>query len=504
MPKPAERADLYWGQEQVKRTPAQVTAKIVSSPEFKEIFGLKLKAIDNRNRTVGKGKQMGRPLRWTALQLESVFLYRRVTGEETLKSAWTRLHADSEARLLLGLGEQVPSRATLTRYLRQHFDESERAEKHLELQKRLLIQVAQQEGFDEEARVLGMDGSLHGTHFTPPITKTLKETSKRKKKVLVLNKDVPKGKAGAITAPTAGFIGKDGGPKAGQGWCLLGLWTEHGTPLSWEITPLNESEKPAAERVLASYESDVLPYRGQQTLSVLTADAGFNSNKIRGQSQSMRLVPNIHKASHKTFPGQDKSETKEAAKRNKTWLPFDDPAKPHYSNWQANGHGELRCACGNFKTKRINNVIPQTGYTTIATRGCCSTCGNVRITSGEWREGRRPKRYVRCYGDDVPDYAIGNSLTFNDPLSKIYGQDRFGWNESIHATIRKRFGLLKDESWMRDITEVRTEFAIAMSAIAVLLLERAACQAQPTSSISSGTSRPLSEIDQEPSLPLAA
>jgi hypothetical protein len=40
--------------------------------------------------------------------------------------------------------------------------------------------------------------------------------------------------------------------------------------------------------------------------------------------------------------------------------------------------------------------------------------------------------------------------------------------------MERRFGLLKDKSWSRSLTEVETEFAIAASAISVLLLERAA------------------------------
>jgi hypothetical protein len=39
--------------------------------------------------------------------------------------------------------------------------------------------------------------------------------------------------------------------------------------------------------------------------------------------------------------------------------------------------------------------------------------------------------------------------------------------------LERRFGLLKDKSWMRSKVEVETEFAIAASAISILLLERA-------------------------------
>jgi hypothetical protein len=76
----------------------------------------------------------------------------------------------------------------------------------------------------------------------------------------------------------------------------------------------------------------------------------------------------------------------------------------------------------------------------------------------------------------LPSFAYlekdDNSATFNDELSREYGDDRYGFGESVNVTMLRRFGLLKDASWMRDVTEVKTEFAIAASAISVLLLER--------------------------------
>jgi hypothetical protein len=512
--KPAERADLYWSREQRELkgiTDGEVTALMIETPEFQEVFGPKLEAIDRRNRTIGKGKNMGRPLRWTALQLESVFLFRRIAGTETLKGAWERLHSQPATCLLLGLGEQIPSRPTLCRYVRQHFDEDARAEAHLELDKRLRQRVAQASGFDNECRILGMDGSIHGTHFTAPIPNSKQRKQKEKDAGRtprkIVNDHIPAGEPRAITAPTAGFIGGHHA-KSGRGWQMLGLWSEHGTLLGWDISPLNENEKPAAERVLESYERDILPHRGSQTLSVLTADCGFNSASVRRQIQTMRAVPNIHKASHKAIPGKPDDVTREAKRRNETWYRFRYPGKPHYENWMANGHAEIRCSCGAGKLKSIREV-GKSGAAIMATKGCCSTCGNVTITSGCWKrplpkssDGNK-RYYVRCYREDKADPSIGNSLTYNDALSKVYGQDRFGWGESIHATLRKRFGLLKDKSWMRDITEVKTEFAIAGSAISVLLLERNARKNAPplplAPPVSSG-----SRSGQAAALPLAA
>ena len=230
-------------------------------------------------------------------------------------------------------------------------------------------------------------------------------------------------------------------------------------------------------------------------LSVCTADAGFDSNVLREQLQTQGVVPNIHRASHKKDYLQPDEETGNASKRNHCWRPFRHPSKEHYSNWGANGHGEISCSCGQGVIKR-EFPLRQNGSVIPVTKGHCSDCGDVTITSGKWRLDK--KRLVRCRYRETPDPLIGNSLTFNDPLSREYGQDRYGFNESIHATIERRFGLLQDQSWMRDIKEVKTEFAIAFNAISVLLLERdSRQQAKPPVPISRAVEGPTS-------LPLAA
>ena len=308
LPVPSERADLFWSLKQlVGVTDAVLTSLLLATPEFQATVGLELQAIDNRNRT-GFGNKMGRPSKWSSLQLESVLIYRRVAGLEDIKRTCERLVCDEEARLLLELGEKPPSRATLTRYIRQHFNEAKRVEQYLELDRRLRARVCQLPGFDREARILGMDGSQHGTHFTAPIP----IINKKKKRVGWTNKDIEKGKPGAITAETAGYVGRNN-PKSGRGWQLLGLWTEHGTLVAWDISPLNESEKTAAHRVLASYEEEVLQHRSD-ALTVCTADGGFNSDKLRAQLQSFGIVPNIHKASHKLVPGLEDEQTENASR----------------------------------------------------------------------------------------------------------------------------------------------------------------------------------------------
>lgn len=466
LPAPDVRADLYWGASQPELrgvTNAQLTKLILGSPEFERVFGPRLDQIDERNRTVRGTTKMGRPARWSARRIEALLVYRRVSGLSTVKRARAELQLDPEAQLLLGLGQEIPSAPTITRYTTQHFEPQERARLYRELDRQLRQRVIDLPGFDKEARILGIDGSQHGTHYTPPIP----ETKKGKATGRIINAKIPPGERRAITAPDAGMVGGDG-PKSGQGWQFVGLFTEHGTLLGWDISALHLSEREAATRVLDSYEREVLPSRSPTTISVCSADGGFSSPRVRQRFQDLRIVPNIHRASH----AKSEESQRNAEKRNKRWLAFVHPSKPHYANWSANGHAEISCKCGQGQTERINRV-GKSGKLTIATRGSCETCGSVTITSGRWRFSRNPSKYVLALGQ-AGDPAIGNSLTFNDHLAREYGQDRFGFGESVHQTIERRFGLLKDRSWMRSITQVETEFAIVGSAISALLLEREA------------------------------
>ncbi|HSS32055.1 MAG TPA: hypothetical protein VLL27_02095 [Solirubrobacterales bacterium] len=491
LPVPAERANLYWGRKQAELTEitdGQLTAMIVRAPEFEIALGEKLDAIDGRSRT-GNGSNQGRPCRWTARQLESVLVYRRVIGLETIKSTLVELAQDQEARMLLGFGRDLPSAATVTRYLTQHFDPTERARLYRELDRLLRQRVVALPGFDEEARILGIDGSQHGTRYTAPIPERKRKKGKDGKSQWeytgeIVNAKIVRGCPGAITAASAGFVGGNG-PKSGRGWQFVGLFTEHGTLVAWDVSPLNENERPPAERVFDNYETEILPHRGRQTLSVCTADGGFSSPKIRARLQALRIVPNIHKASHRKDFEQPGEETANASRRNRKWRPFEHPSKPHYSNWRANGHAEIRCDCQRGITKRVFR-ISSTGLLTIATKGQCQSCGNITVTAGQWRRAQNPDRLVRSYSGERSDPALGNPLTFNDKLSRAYGDDRYGFGESVHATINRRFGLLEDKSWMRDIRKVETEFAIAASAISVLLLERAARQQAGQSQAAAG------------------
>ncbi|MEA2361651.1 MAG: hypothetical protein QOD71_796 [Thermoleophilaceae bacterium] len=470
LPRPAAEATLSWGKQREELqglTAADVVRLILQAPEFEAVLGPTLDAIDERN-----AGQKARPVRWKARQLESLLIYRRVSGLGTIKRTRERLTFDRAGRMLLGFGDELPSQATISRYLRQHFDDAERAELMKELERRLRLRVTELPGFEDDAAILGMDGSKIEIHHTPPIRALAKPDEppgpNNPRTGPILNPD-------KVTAPEAGYVGGDS-PKSGRGFQMVAIWTEHGTPLAWDISHLNENEKTAAGRAMQDYAKNVLPRRDPARLAVLSADGGFDSNNIRRQLQELRIVPNVHRASH----GRKESSINNVAKLDEQRFPLHDPLKPAYANWFANGHGELSCRCGDGHVERQIGVT--NGRLSIASVGRCSNCGSVRINAGKWKRAQNAtraqiNRFVRVLPGDEGDRYFGNPLTFNDPLASKYGRDRFSWGESFHSTLSSRFGLLRDRCWMRGKAQAETEFAIAFAAIHSLTLERARKQA---------------------------
>jgi len=51
----------------------------------------------------------------------------------------------------------------------------------------------------------------------------------------------------------------------------------------------------------------------------------------------MGIVPNIHKASHKSVPGLKEKKTQDAQARNQALYPLHWSGHPNYANWRING-----------------------------------------------------------------------------------------------------------------------------------------------------------------------
>jgi len=455
LPTPAESATALWGRDvpELKGvTDVMLTRLLMDHPCFKETVGRKLDEIDHRNMT-GYGKRTGKKPIWSAWELETVLVFGRMSGANDVKEALKNIRAEEKQPEILGFPDRKhPSEATVTRYRQRFFKQGERIELYLELDRQLRDLVTSLPGFDEEARILAMDGSEQLTRRQPPPT---------------ANSKYPVFK---ITVPDAAF----GGGKGNKGWQLIALLTERWTPVAWAVTPLNEPESDVGARVLKSYSEHVMPKRNPEKISICSCDSGFKGSTMHRALLDANVVPNIPKSSHKT----ESASAVEKKETNWTPLHHPNPNKSHYMKWMMNELEELVCKCGKNSIEKITKK-GSGGKLTVGTRGSCKHgCGTVTVISGKWRRAQNPDRVTPVLkgsqgGEYEPDYAIGNPFHFHDPLAGIYGRGRFNWNESFHNALGSRFNMLTDKgNLMRYTSEPVTEFAIIFSAISVLLLHR--------------------------------
>jgi len=237
-----------------------------------------------------------------------------------------------------------------------------------------------------------------------------------------------------------------------------------GVPLAWKLVPLQASERyTALDLVREEYAREVAPYLHGK-LKILSADGAFHLNELRAELRQHGILENNHTVSH--------AKRKESLER----------AQGHrgarysiegYPNWKANGHRELRCACGAGTTsKRID--VNDKGKIVARVEGSCETCGPITITSGNWRY-TQDNRFVRCHPQDAPsdrDWSFGNPLTFSDPTSEMYGCARFGHNEGLHGTLSTRFALIRNKRWFRWMAQAEIDTAMTFSVMHALALEQ--------------------------------
>ena len=96
--------------------------------------------------------------------------------------------------------------------------------------------------------------------------------------------------------------------------------------------------------------------------------------------------------------------------------------------------------------------------------GRCPKHGTFTVTSGEcvlvvgrWDlvDPTDPK-----YGK--LDLALGNSLTFNDPLAAAHGTMRWSRNEGVHGVLANRYKLTKGKRHFRTIAVVYSALQLAV------------------------------------------
>jgi transposase len=219
---------------------------------------------------------------------------------------------------------------------------------------------------------------------------------------------------------------------------------------------------------------------------VMVADSAYSGSQVRTAIHELGYIPVCHAVSH-----ADRERSRENAAAHDRMC-FAIEGKP---GWHANGHREIFCVHGTQATKK-NFRRKKGGEAVCGLEGHCHLgCGHISITVGEWRIAQNPGRFVRVMpgAEDDTDWKMGNPFTFHDPVSSVYGSDRFGGQEGLHGAMSTRFGILRDKAWYRDIREAKRDvfqvFCI-MHSLAMEKRRRAAAAASACSPSMNGAGKP--------------
>lgn len=407
---------------------------------------------------------------YSSEELERAVLFQKLAGVSTYGQARTLLASDrhEETRAFLGFDKPrkrygrgvtlvksmdgVPSEATIWRHL-QRWELGRHITAYEELFQLLVQEHLGDEEFREEARTLNIDGSVARSHYT---------SFKR------LNR-----KTGEVKPPTlegGGFNSRreDNHGQDGHGFTMVAVTTSTGLPLATRLVPLATKDEGESATALAMFREEwreqVAPHL-DDGLAVLTADAAYTKAELRAELREVGIIENCHPVSH-----ADREKSKRNAEKNNR----DEIQIQGYPNWRANGHRELYCVCGKGKTTpRLSRN--KKGQAVSRVEGECKSCGNITITSGLWRLTDSPKRFVRCLPGETAaqaDWLFGNPLTFNSPLGKQFGKNRFGHGEGFYGHLVTRFGLLKGKSWYRRREQAQLDFLMVFCSMHALAMEQ--------------------------------
>jgi hypothetical protein len=408
-------------------------------------------------------------------ELEGAVLYWTLGSESTYEKARGKLAGDRSRRCREALSfdaprrrvgrnlsvrvsrDGVPSEATIWRHMNRIG-----LDRYVAMYRQLFERIVD-DHFREfpaemaaESLFVGWDGSVIRSHFTS-FERRNRET-------------------GEVRPPTLSGGGfrprtKDNGGKDGHGFNMVAAVSQTGCPLVARFGPINQPEGGTARAMLEDeWARIVAPYLKQNPAGVMAFDAAYSGGHVRAAVHASGYVPNCHSVSHADRP----RSTSNAELKDRDRYAIE--GKP---NWELNGHFELICRCGKGRPKKETARLKR-GVATARLSGWCKDCGNVSLTAGEWRIARNyrsktskaTKRVVRCMPGDEPDWRIGNPLTFNDALSKSYGQKRFGRGEGFHGSLVNRFGLLKEKSWYSDIRQAERDFLRVFFMMHALAMEQ--------------------------------
>jgi hypothetical protein len=424
---------------------------------------------------------------YDSTELESCLLFQRLLGAATYGQARMRLAGDrgepdrqalgfDRPRKRVGAGvhlvrslDGVPSEASVWRH-KARFGLLRHVNAYRVLFERLVEEHFEEwpEEMREEASIVNWDGSALRSHYTSF------ERGRRLADGTVEAPKPPTLHGGGYMPRTKANSGKDG-----HGFCLVAAVTQTGLPLASRLTPIEEPEAKTARGILEDeWRRVVAPRLEDDVVRVMCCDAAYSGGHFREAVQRAGFVPNCHPVSH-----ADRASSRRRAKRaDEARLRVKLPrtlARPHPDRWKVNRHWELSCDCGEGTTMRRAEKGPG-GEVVARVEGACPNCGPVSLTAGQWRIFDQPQRVAKALGDerDKVVWAIGNPLTFNDPLSSQYWAARFGHGEGFHGTLVTRFGLLKEKSWHRHREQAERDLLQAFCTMHAIAKEQRRLQRQ--------------------------
>jgi hypothetical protein len=259
-----------------------------------------------------------------------------------------------------------------------------------------------------------------------------------------------------------GFLAWEAGRnRSGHGYTAVTLTDQAGLPLDFVIGRINDSERNHAVRLLDSFAAAVRPLLdaggSQKRPRVIAADSGFTGHRIRNRIRNLGAIENINPVSGSKRPRSQEQVKRRDEKR----YPIIDPKNGRQTNWYADGHRAIHCACGQGQTAN-RFYFRQDGRLVPRVLGDCENCGSISISSDQWRlrSGLWRKRDP-SNPRDVPDLLMGNPLTFNSALSYEYAKRRFSVNEGFYSVLSNRFGVNRGRRRVKRVEEAELQFAMA-------------------------------------------
>lgn len=131
--------------------------------------------------------------------------------------------------------------------------------------------------------------------------------------------------------------------------------------------------------------------------------------------------------------------------------------------------------------------VNQDGSVSVASEGHCDACGDIHVTSGEWRRVRNTDRFVKVNPNDNVDvrnteWMFGNYMTHGSDRAVAFGRNRYAIGEGLHGNATTAYKLFKGRGYWRRMSQVHLDVLMTyclMHGLAMETRSRRAEEAPP-------------------------